>query len=353
MNERKRISVIVLMHNKASMTKTCLEYLAKELDGLEHEVVLLDNASTEDITSVFDSASLFQQFHVNKTEENLAFSKVNNLGASKASGHWLLFLNNDVLVDPGSIKEMLSALQQDASIGIVGTKLMFPGRETVQHAGITHMLWGLPLNYGVGACATDSRVNERCERLAVTGAMFCLPKKVFLDVGGFDERYIWGVEDIDLCLKIRGAGMRVLYLPEATGIHFESATLKATRLWETNQNHRIYKNTWNLWIKPYEVHFINNLKTQGVRDVVVFGTGSAAHGLAAAFKNTGIRISAFTSSMACDEGQVYLDRPVVPLKNLSRERYDRLIVASQFYFEVESAIRNYDPMQMPIYPVCI
>lgn len=348
-----KVSIIVLMHNHVAMTQSCLEHLAQAVDGLNHEVILLDNASTEDTGPMCACGSLFRQYRILRTDQSLAFSKVNNLGATEATGDWLLFLNNDVMVDRASVRELMAPLQEDAGIGITGARLLFPGRNKVQHAGIGHMLWGIPSNYGVGASPTDPRVSERCERFALTGAMICLPQEAFRKVGGFDERYVWGVEDIDLCLKIRSAQLRVVYVPEATGIHPESVTLKVTRLWETPHNHKVYRQTWDSWLTPREDDYIRTLKSQGVRTVAVFGTGIAARGLAAILDKSGIRITAFTSTMTRTGGELFLDRPVVPLDSLREERYDRLIVASQFFFEVESAIRDYDPLQAPIYPLLI
>jgi GT2 family glycosyltransferase len=348
-----KVSVIVLMHNNVAMTQDCLEHLAQALEGLDHEVLLLDNASTEDSSPMGACGSMFHCYQILRFRENLAFSRVNNLGAIEAVGDWLLFLNNDVMVDRDSVGELLAPMCEDADIGIAGARLLFPGRTRVQHAGIGHMLWGIPSNYGVGASPEDPRVSSSCERFAVTGAMICLPQRVFRKLGGFDERYVWGVEDVDLCLRVRAANKRVLYVPRATGIHPESVTLKVTKLWETPQNHKVYRQTWDSLLIPLEEKYIRDLKAQGIGTVAVFGTGIAARGLTAMLDKNGIGIAAFTSSITKSRGEFFLGRPVVPLESLGEESYDRLIVASQFFFEVESAIHVRDPLQAPIYPLLI
>lgn len=351
MSDTGKVSIIVLMHNNVPMSQRCLEALSKAVADLDHEVILLDNASTEDTEPLRELSSLFQSFSYGRNNENVPFSAVNNRGAGKASGRWLLFLNNDVFVGRESIKRLLAPLREDKTIGITGAKLLFPDKRSVQHAGIGQMLWGYPSNYGVGAVPTDPRVRQRCERFALTGAMICVPRDVFQEVGGFDERYIWGFEDIDLCLKIRSAGLGVIYEPEAVGIHVESATLKITQKWDLNGNYRLYRQRWDCVLIPAEQTYMRGLTGQGIRRVAVFGTGMAARGVTRILDENGIRIAAFTSSYATSRGGAFLDRPIVPLAALRDEKFDRLIVASQFFFEVEPTIRDFDPMHEPIYPL--
>jgi GT2 family glycosyltransferase len=348
-----KVSIIVLMHNNVAMTKSCLEHLARAVSDIDHEVILLDNASTESTEPVQVFERRFRQFQFIRSAENMTYSKANNLGAGKAAGEWLLFLNNDVMVDRDSIGELVTPLHEDAGIGATGAKLMFPGRKKVQHAGIGHMLWGIPVNYGAGASPFDSRVTEYREMFAVTGAMLCLPHKVFQQVGGFDESYCWGLEDVDLCLKVRTANLRVFFVPEATGIHYESFTLKTNNVCDPSNNYRIYRQKWDHCLMPREEEYMGGLKIQGIQEVAVFGTGNAARSLSAMLDKNGIRIKAFTSTLCKAAGEYFLDRPIVPLKLLDEERYDRLIAASQFFFEVESAIRSYDPLQQPLYPALI
>jgi GT2 family glycosyltransferase len=350
-SEQDRISLIVLTHNNVGMSLDCLEWLSRAAAGLDHELILLDNASTEDTEPLRACASLFRNCRFLRSDEHLSFSRINNLGAREASGKWLLFLNNDVFVKEDSVARLLRSLHEDASIGIVGPKLLFPDERVVQHAGISQMLWSCPSNYGVGADPLDSRVQEQCERFALTGAMMCLSRELFVAAGGFDERYVWGIEDIDLCLKIRAAGRRVVYVPEASGVHIESATIKVTRKWDAPNNYRVYREAWDQMLVPGEMNYIRQLKTQGIGRVAVFGTGVAARGLAKILDENGIRIEAFTSSTTLTRGEKFLDRPLLPLAALREESYDRLMVASMFYFAVEPLLRDYDPVREPIYPV--
>jgi GT2 family glycosyltransferase len=343
------LSVVILAHNKLELTRRCLSALAHAVAGIEHEIVCVDNASTEDARTLENGAGAFQRFRLIRNDDNLSFSVANNRAAALCNGNTLLFLNNDVLAARGSVKSLLTALAYDPTIGCAGAKLIYPSRK-VQHAGIVQMLWGYVSNYGVGGTATDPRFRQTCDRFAVTGAMACLPRPVFEMVNGFDERYRWGYEDVDLCLKVRAAGFRVTYVSEAESIHEESATLSGVRrAADLAHNYRLFRNTWKDQLERAESAYVDDLKACGVRRVVVLGMGQAALGLARVLLDSGIEIVAFTSSHLSSADHFHGVR-ALPLESLRQLHFDRLIVASQYFFELEESIKSYDPTESPIFP---
>ncbi len=347
----EKLSVIILHHNNIGMTRKCLESLSDALSDLDHEVILLDNGSTENAGSLEECTGCFRRFIRLRSDENLSFSIGNNRCVRASAGRWLLFLNNDVFLRRDTVKRLVATLAEDESIGVAGGKLLFPGEETVQHAGIGQMLWGHPSNYGVGANPADRRIQQKCERFALTGAMLCARRDIFEKVGGFDERYIWGTEDVDLSLKIRSAGYGVVYCPDAVAVHCESATLKIKNNRNAEANCALYRKLWDPVLIPAEQKYVHRLKDQGIQQVAVFGTGSAARGLAEILNAKDIQIACFTSSYVQETEGSFLGRPVLPLDWLKREQYDRLMVASQYFFEVESKILSFDPLNEPIYPM--
>jgi GT2 family glycosyltransferase len=351
MTDSEKLSVIILIHNNVDLSLRCLESLAFAVDGFDHEIIVLDNASTEDTGILQAYGNAFHSFKWIRNSENSTFSIGNNLAVRESSGRRLLFLNNDVFLKPDSLKRLIAPMLEDRAIGATGGKLLFPGETSVQHAGIRQMLWDHPSNYGVGASRADARIQDTCERFALSGAMLCLNRDVFEMIGGFDERYIWGTEDIDLGLKIRTAGYKNVYCPEAEAVHCESATIKINQAVDAESNCRLYRQKWDPVLVPAEQHYIRSLKERSIRRVAVFGMGTAARGLARILDASGIQITAFTSSSVEKTGDFFLDRPILPLDHLSRVRYDRLFVASQYFFEIEPDILNYDPERDPIYPV--
>jgi GT2 family glycosyltransferase len=306
------LSVVILVHNKLELTRRCLSALAGAVAEIDHEILCVDNASTEGVGSLQDAADAFQSFRFIRNEQNLSFSIANNRAVAAATGSTLLFLNNDVLAAPGSVRALMEAVRGESLNGIAGTKLVYPSGK-VQHAGIVQMLWGYVSNYGVGGDAEDRRFQQPCERFAVTGAMTCVPRRVFEAIQGFDERYRWGYEDVDLCLKIRKAGLRVLYIPDAESIHEESATLSRLRKpIDLDHNYFIFRTTWHEELRRHEQAYIDKLQTNGVRRVVIFGTGQAALGLSRILAESGIEIVAFASSRTAGPDS-FCGRPAVSL----------------------------------------
>jgi GT2 family glycosyltransferase len=345
-----RISVIILMHNNVSMTGRCLQSLALAVAGLDHEVILLDNGSSQDACLLNEFGDAFRRFKLIRSDENLSFSIGNNHCVNQASGQWLLFLNNDVFLGQDSIDHLIKPMIEDAETAATGGKLLFPGERYVQHAGISQMLWDHPSNFGVGARPDDGRILEQRASFALSGAMLCVDRSSFELINGFDERYIWGTEDIDLCLKIRAAGRNTIYCPEAVAVHHESATLKGSNRCESECNCRLYRKVWDPVLIPVEQKYVAWLKNQKIRRVAVFGMGTAARGLAKILDSCGIEIIVFTSSDTKATNEFFLNRPALPLADLKTMTYDRLLVATQYYFAVEPMIREFDPLHEPIYP---
>jgi glycosyltransferase involved in cell wall biosynthesis len=155
------------------------------------------------------------------SEDNLGFGPGNNLGMAHSSGDILLFLNNDTEPQQGWLEAIVDVFDNDDRVGVVGSKLLFPNM-TVQHAGIAfkqpgrdyaaHPLLGYPRDH--------PQVNIRRELLAVTGACMAIRRRIFKELGGFDDKYIRGYyEDSDLCMKVRELGYKVVYEPDSVVIH--------------------------------------------------------------------------------------------------------------------------------------
>jgi GT2 family glycosyltransferase len=148
-----------------------------------------------------------------------------NAGAAAASGELLLFLNDDTeLIEPGSVEEMIGlALQPD--IGMVGAKLLYADG-TLQHAGhvypglVTHAFLGYPGDHPLPG--NMGRVARECS--GVTAAAAMLRSEVFASVGGFDPVFPRNFNDVDLSLRLRATGKRIVWTPHASWFHFESAT---------------------------------------------------------------------------------------------------------------------------------
>ncbi len=154
------------------------------------------------------------------------FARLNNLAAEQATGEILLLLNNDVAVtDPGWLREMVRHAIRPG-IGAVGARLLYPDG-TVQHAGVVLGLGGVAGHVGIGADAADpgpfGLLHLVREVGAVTAACMAVPIAAWRAVGGMDAEHL-GVafNDVDLCLRLREAGYRIVFTPYAELVHHES-----------------------------------------------------------------------------------------------------------------------------------
>jgi GT2 family glycosyltransferase len=347
------ISIIVVTHNKQEMVQACLDALMRSELPMEYEVILVDNASSKEIGNLAgEFREKARNFRYWRNDENLSFSIANNAAAERARGDWLLFLNNDVVIREKSLKELFQALVEDNTAGIAGARLLSPENGKVQHAGIEQMLWGYASNYGAGADPGDPRLSFKRPVFAVTGAMLGISRRLFNHVNGFDERYRWGYEDLDLCHKVKECGRSIRYVPEAESFHWESATLRDNRNpIDVDRNYRFYRKRWDYMLIPRERKYLEGLRAQNIRRVIVFGTGKAAIALWRWLKKHDIDVEAFTSSSAKKDENCFCGRPVVPLANIKKHDADSIMVGSQFYFEVEKLIREADPHGRSLFPI--
>lgn len=223
-----RCSIIIPLFNKVEYTERCLEALITGTDDELYELVLVDNASTDDTESLL--RRLEGDVVIIRNEVNLGFAGASNQGARAARGEHLLFLNNDTEAHPGWLSPLLDALDADPETLAVGPRLLFPdGR--VQHAGVLvaedHRPGHIPLTpfhrlYCEPADHPD--VMRREHMSALTGAALLVRRPAFFDAGGFDEAFWNGYEDVDLCFKLRERGGNLIYEPASCLVHHESVS---------------------------------------------------------------------------------------------------------------------------------
>lgn len=215
-------SIIIPVWNQVELTRQCLQALAETTRGIEYEVIIVDNASTDETPALL--AGLRGDVQVIRNQENLGFAQACNQGAKAARGRYLVFLNNDTVPQSGWLEPLVREAEEHADVAVVGSKLLYPNG-TVQHAGVAVSRIGLiPYHLYRGFPADAPAVNRRREFQAVTAACMLIRREVFEEVGGFDEGYRNGFEDVDLCLKVRERGGKIVYQPKSVLYHLESQT---------------------------------------------------------------------------------------------------------------------------------
>ena len=132
------VSIIIPVFNKLAFTRQCLNRIERHLSGeVRFEVIVVDNGSTDGTKDFFTGTASYSFPHTyHRSEENLGFSRANNIGARLSSAKYLLFLNNDTIVRPGWLDAMVQVAEADDRVGIVGIKQLFPYTNSIHHTGI-------------------------------------------------------------------------------------------------------------------------------------------------------------------------------------------------------------------------
>ena len=217
-----RTSIIIPIFNKAEFTFQCIGALIQEIDFSENEVMVVDNASTDQTEAVLTH---FENIvRVISNEENRGFVDACNQGAAAARGKYLLFLNNDTKVLPGWLDHLVETITAHPENGAVGSMFLYPDG-SIQEAGAIVWKNGEAHHYGWGASPDDRRFNFAREVDYCSGASLLIRKDLFDRLGGFDRRFAPAYyEDIDLCFGVRSLGLKVIYQPMSRLVHYEGVT---------------------------------------------------------------------------------------------------------------------------------
>ncbi|MBL6081547.1 glycosyltransferase family 2 protein [Belnapia sp. T18] len=223
------VSVIIPTRDGAAMLEACTAGLLGRTDYPAIELLIVDNGSTAlETFALFDRLRRDPRVRILAAPGPFNYSALNNRAAVEARGEVLLLLNNDIeVIGPGWLREMVGLLLRPG-IGAVGAKLLYPNG-TLQHGGVVIGQGGVAGHYlpqaAPGAAGHAGSLRLVREVSAATAACLAVRRAVFEAVGGLDaEALAVAFNDIDLCLRIREAGWRILWTPLAELYHHESAT---------------------------------------------------------------------------------------------------------------------------------
>lgn len=223
------VSVIIATRDRVDLLRQIVNDVLNKTDYAPVQLVVVDNQSRDPVTREYlQEIQKHPGTSVLSYDGRFNFSAINNLAARTARGEVLAFLNNDLkIISEDWLCEMVSHAMRPG-IGAVGAKLYYPD-DTIQHAGIIlglGNLAGYVHRYAPRAAAGHGeRLNRVQDCSAVTAACMVLKRAAFEDVGGFDDANLpVAYNDVDLCLRLRERGYRILWTPHAELYHFESAS---------------------------------------------------------------------------------------------------------------------------------
>ncbi len=221
------ITIIIPTRDKHDILKQCIDSILSLSTYQNYEILIVDNSSCQQKTlDYFESVEDHHKIRIIEYAGIFNYSAINNYAATQARGEILLFLNNDTkVISTDWLEEMLQyAVRKD--VGAVGARLLYPN-ETVQHAGVIVGIGGVAGHAHLGIPRNDYGYFGRAVLVqnlsAVTGACLMTKAEHFKKVGGFNDLDLTvAFNDIDYCLKLREAGLLILYTPFAELYHYES-----------------------------------------------------------------------------------------------------------------------------------
>ena len=213
-----KVSVIIVNYNGKKFLEKCLESLCK-VNYENFEIIVVDNNSTDGsielVTKNYPSIILL------KLNSNKGFAEPNNIGAKIANGKYLLFLNNDTIVTPSFISEMVQVIENDKKIAICQSLLLKPD-ESVDSSGDFIDPLGVVYN-------STKKTDEIREISSARGASMLIRKNIFDILEGFDEKFYVSFEDVDLGWRTWMIGYKVILTPKSVVYHVGGQTIKSKK----------------------------------------------------------------------------------------------------------------------------
>jgi GT2 family glycosyltransferase len=240
------VSAIIVNWNGGKFLQSCIATPYRELGGPLREIIVLDNASSDQ--SVESVQHAFPAVAIVRTGGNLGFAKANNLGILASQSECVLLMNNDAVARPGSIDSLVAVMEQDDRIGIVGPQLRNPD-------GSLQLSYGrFPSVFGVVGGLRIRKVDRYYEGTGyenphdvdwMTGACLLVRRRMLEEIGLLDERFFFNYEDVDLCKRAHDRGWRCVYTPDASVMHQKAGSsvnpeMKERILLEKRRSQLIY-----------------------------------------------------------------------------------------------------------------
>ena len=215
------VSIVIPVYNQIHYTYLCLASILEHTKDVSYEIVIADDVSGDATEHLGEFA---EGITICRNETNQGFLRNCNHAAKSARGRYIMFLNNDTQVTEGWLSSLVSLIQSDDSIGMVGSKLVYPDGRLQEAGGI---IWsdGSGWNYGRLDNPDKAEYNYVKDVDYISGAAILLSAELWNRIGGFDERFAPAYcEDSDLAFEVRKAGYRVVYQPLSKVIHFEGVS---------------------------------------------------------------------------------------------------------------------------------
>ncbi|MCS7187152.1 MAG: glycosyltransferase family 2 protein [Armatimonadota bacterium] len=268
MSDLPLLSIVIVSWNVREDLRECLQSLLGTGDRglgsgkLDFEVIVVDNASSDGTAEMVKRE--FPQVKLIVNEENLGFTKANNIGIRQSRGKYILLLNPDTIVKPNALRALVECAEAHPDAGIIGAKLLNPDGSIQRSArSFPDIGAGLFRNTFLGRLfpnnpfvrrylLTDFSYDEVREVDWVSGAAMLVRREVFERIGLLDESFWAYCEDVDLCWRAWQAGFKVLFCPSAVIVHKIGRSSDQRLVPSLIQHHR---SMWLFYLKNYRKRY--------------------------------------------------------------------------------------------------
>ena len=249
------VSIIILNWNTRDLLAQCIDTLGQHMGSLTHEIVVVDNASTDGSQAMLQSR--YPHVRLIQNDGNVGFAAGNNRGMRESTGRAILLLNTDAFVTEGALQAMLRLADAQPKAGLIGAHLRnadgsfqasftpFPtlAREFLILSGLGRLLLGKRFP------SADPEVEKGPQVVDyVEGAALLVRREAFEQAGGLDEGFFMYAEEVDWCYSLRQAGWQVWYQPSARIIHLGGGSSKTRR---TAREADLYRSRVRFFRKHY------------------------------------------------------------------------------------------------------
>lgn len=226
------LSIIIISWNTKQLLQDCLESIYKTTNEVSYEIIVVDNASSDGSVEMVKTE--FGKVILIENDVNMGFARANNVAFPQAVGRYVLLLNSDTVVLPGSLDLAVEFLDKNSDVGALTPKIL-NADGSIQHPCYVkepslgaEFYDAFELRRILHLERTDTKPagDVVCEVAHACGCSLFFRKEALEKVGYLDERMIFSFEDADICMRIRRSGWKILYFPESKIIHFGGASRK-------------------------------------------------------------------------------------------------------------------------------
>jgi len=275
-----KLSFIIVNYRSSKYLKQCIASILEKVLQVDFEIIIVNNdeekineleSVSKDCLEIFESKEINKpnkKINIIEVNENVGFSRANNIGASRGQGEYYCFLNPDTKIISKNIESLIMKFDGDSAIGAIGPKILKNGNIQLWSAGVD-MTWDEILRGKVGMAKSEKiwQSNKEQDVDWVSGASLFINKDVFSEVGGFDEKFFLYYEDVDLCKRIKNINKKIIYCPlfEIEHLEGKSSNKKYKQKKEYFKSQEYYYNKWFSWKVCYFFKFFRFLYLLGYK----------------------------------------------------------------------------------------